>query len=330
MRKIFLKIFVLSVFLFVTLFFSFSWAQEKITISIGHDQGVGSIQQMAVQRIVEVANEMSKGRLELREYPACQLGTNMSMLEAVIIGSQDIIWCDLAWLGNFVSDYKILNMGYCFRDQEHMHKFMDSELGQELKKQLLDKGLLLVREHANALPRVMTSVMPISTIEDIQGIKMRVPGIPIFLKVWEALGTKPTMVNWGEVYLALSQGVVEALECNFEFIVPNKFYEFAKYVTLTNHVRGLRGMIVNPKKFNSLPKDLQDILVEAAIEGEKLYNEKLENVREEHAKILKNEGVTISEIEMEPFKVKILPIADDLENEGFWSKGLYNKVQAIK
>lgn len=305
-------------------------AEGKVVLTLGHDGAIGSIQDLAVKRIVEVADELSNGQLEIQDFPAGQLGSNISMLESVLSGSQDIYWGDLAWLGNFVKDYAILSMGFAFRDQKHMNNFMDSSIGQDLKSQLLDKGLLLMREHANQLPRVMVSKFLVRTPEDVQGVKMRVPGIPIFQKVWNAVGTKTTSVNWGEVYLALSQGIVDAMECGFEFVYANKFYEVAKYVTLTNHVRGIRGMIINPEKYDSLPLGLKAVIEKAAIEGEKLYNEKILEAKGEHTKLLLENGVTITEVDNEPWKAKILPIVNDLEAEGFWSKGLFEKVQEVK
>ena len=305
-------------------------SEKSYKLTLGHDGAIGSFQDLAVQKIVEAAKAGSNGRLVIEAFPAGQLGSNLSMLESVIMGSQDIFWGDLTWLGNFVKDYQILSMGYAFRDQQHMHRFMDSNIGQNLKSQLLAKGLLLVREHANQLPRVLVTKFPVSGPGDMNGVKMRVPGIPIFVKVWEAFGTKPTSVNWGEVYLALSQGVVDAMECGFEFVYANKFYEVAKHVTLTNHVRGIRGMVANPKKHAELPDDIRKILFEAAIEGEKLYNDKTASSEAEHTRLLKENGVTIAQTDIAAWQAKVVPVTGRLEAEAFWSPGLFAKLQDIK
>lgn len=307
-------------------------AQEEKTyvMTMGHGSAVGSIEDMAVQKIAEVAAEKSGGRLELQVFPAAQLGNFVSMMESTISGSQDIVWGDLTWLGNIEKDYQILSMGYAFRDQDHINAFMDSEAGQELKARLLDKGLLLLQEHANSLPRVTVSKMPVAGPEDMKNVKMRVPGIPIFVEVWTAMETKPTSVNWGEVYLALSQGVVDAMECGYEFVYTHKFHEVAPYVTLTNHVRGLRGMLVNPDAYDNLPADLQKVLDEAAIAGEELYNAEVAKARAEHTEKLLAEGAIIEEVDLAPFAEKMRPLVKKLEGEGFWTPGLYDRIQAIK
>jgi len=306
-------------------------AQEEVfTLTLGHDGAIGSFQDEAVNKLAEVAKEKSGGRLIIEVFPAGQLGNNMSMMESTVLGSQDLWWGDLTWLGNLVQDYQILSMGYAFRDQDHMNAFMDSEIGQELKAQLLEEGILLIREHANQLPRVLVTKFPVSSPADLKGVKMRVPGIPIFVKVWEAMGTKPTSVNWGEVYLALSQGVVDAMECGYEFVYANKFYEVAKYVTRTDHVRGIRGLLANPAMHAGLPEDLQKVLFDAAVAAEELYNEKTAAAEAEHTKLLKENGVTISTVDLAPFQQQVLSAVEKLEAEGMWSKGLFLKLQEIK
>ena len=105
---------------------------------------------------------------------------------------------------------------------------------------------------------------------------MRIPEYPVYVKAFEALGTKPVRVTWGEAYLALVQGVSDAMECGFEFIYPSKFHEAAKYITWTYHLYDTRGAVMNPKRFNTLPKDLQQVMMDAFIAGEKNYNDQMQ------------------------------------------------------
>jgi TRAP-type C4-dicarboxylate transport system substrate-binding protein len=241
-----------------------------------------------------------------------------------------VVWGSLAWLGNFIKDYQILAMPYGFKSQEQLDKFMDSPLGQDLKKQLLDRGWLLAREHAAGLPKVMISKKPIFSLDDLKGVKMRIPEYPVYVKAFEAMGTKPVRVTWGEAYLALVQGVSDAMECGFEFIYPSKFHEAAKYITWTYHLYDTRGAVMNPKRFNTMPKDMQQALMDGFIAGEKLYNDQMQIMKVEHAEKMLKTGVAIIQVDPEPFRQRVAGIVDDLESQGFWSKGLYKKIQEIK
>lgn len=306
-------------------------SDEHYVLTIGHGSAVDSLEDQAVNIIAEKAAELSDGRIELQVFPAEQLGNFASMMESTSNGSQDLVWGDLTWLGNVVPDLQILSMAYCFRDQDHINAFMDSEVGAELRQELLDAtNIKLLNYHANSLPRVAVSKEKIESIDDFVGLKMRVPGIPIFVDVWTQMETKPTSVSWGEVYLALQQNVVEAMECGYEFVYSGKFYEVAPNVTLTNHVRGLRGMLINNDSFNDLPEDIQEILYQAGVAGEEFYNAELVKIETEHTELLLDAGVSITEVDLTPYQEKMAPLVERLESEGFWSAGLYAKIQEIQ
>ncbi len=299
-------------------------------LKLGILSAAGGLEDQAVQKIAEVADQKSNGQLKIQIFPAAQLGNFISQMESLAIGTQAIVWGDLGWLGNFVKDYQIQIMPYAFRSQAHLDKFMDSELALELEKQLDAKGYLLLSKHAYQLPKVTVSKKPIFTPDDLAGIKMRLPEWPIAMKAWEALGTNVTIISWGEVYLALAQGVADAMECGFEFIYPAKFNEVAKFITRTNHLYGCRGAIIGKVTYDKLPPDLQSILKEACLAGEKYYNQLVEQARVDHTEKILNSGAAIIEVNTDPFKQRVLPIVDELENQGFWSKGFYKQIQAIE
>ena len=154
------------------------WA-KTYELNLGILSAAGGLEDLATQKIAEVAAEKSDGQLKIHVFPAAQLGNFISQMESVAMGTQAIVWGDLGWLGNFVKDYQILIMPYAFRSQAHMDQFMDSELGLELEKQLEEKGYLLLSKHAYQLPKVTVAKKPVFTPKDLEGIKMRLPEWPI-------------------------------------------------------------------------------------------------------------------------------------------------------
>jgi len=318
--------------LIITLIFCLSTAvsAKNYVLKLGILSAAGGLEDQAVKKIAEVAAQKSNGQLEIQIFPAAQLGNFISQMESLAMGTQAMLWGDLGWLGNFVKDYQIQIMPYTFRSQAHLDQFMDSPLALELEKQLEAKGYLLLSKHAYQLPKVVVSKKPIFSPADLQGIKMRLPEWPIAMKAWAALGTNVTIISWGEVYLALAQGVADAMECGFEFIYPAKFNEVAKFITRTNHLFGSRGAIIGKVSYDKLPPDMQNILKEACLAGEKYYNQLVEKARVEHTEKILQSGASIIEVDTVPFKEKVLPIVDTLENEGLWSKGLFQKIQQIQ
>ena len=324
------KILAVMVMIPLVLCFSSNAFAQKHVLKLGILSAAGGLEDQAAQKIAEVAKEKSNGQLEVQVFPAAQLGNFISQMESLAMGTQAMVWGDLGWLGNFVKDYQIQIMPYAFRSQAHLDKFMDSELALELEKQLAQKGYLLLSKHAYQLPKVTVSKKPIFSPKDVKGIKMRLPEWPIAMQAWEALETNVTIVSWGEVYLALAQGVADAMECGFEFIYPAKFHEVAKFITRTNHLFGCRGAIIGKISWEKLPADMQEALKEACLAGEKHYIELVEQAKTEHTEKILKSGAAIIEIDTEPFKNKVLPIVDKLEEKGFWSKGFFEKVQQIQ
>jgi TRAP-type C4-dicarboxylate transport system substrate-binding protein len=159
---------------------------------------------------------------------------------------------------------------------------------------------------------------------------MRVPEIETYQKVWKGLGTNPTRVAWAEVFLALKLGTVDAAEGPLDQMYATKFYEAAPNITLTNHLQQAFTIGVNMAKFNSLSKANQDIIQAAAVESgdyfQKLVNEKF---AAERPKMIAG-GATISNVDVRPFQQMLAPVIADAEATGFWSKGLYQRVQDLK
>ncbi len=299
-------------------------------LKLGILSAAGGLEDLACKKIAEVADQKSNGNLKVQVFPAAQLGNFISQMESVAMGTQAIVWGDLGWLGNFVKDYQIQIMPYAFRSQAHLDKFMDSPLALELEKQLAQKGYMILTKHAYQLPKVTVCKKPIFNPDDLKGIKMRLPEWPIAMEAWRALGTNVTIISWGEVYLALAQGVADAVEAGFEFVYPAKFHEVAKYITRTNHLFGCRGAIIGKVTWEKLPADIQANLKDACLAGEKEYNRLVEKARVEHTELILKSGAVIIDVDTEPFKKKVLPIVPKLEDEGFWSKGFFDKIQEIQ
>lgn len=304
---------------------------EKISLNIASLEPVGAPSTLAVQHFANLVKERSKGEIQINPNPAGTLGNGLQMMEGVSIGTIDMVSAVLEWYAPFVKDVNVYVMGFTFRDGEHFKHFLESPIFGDMKQQIEGKMKVQVLA-ANwiSLPRVLVSKKPVSSPKDIAGIKMRVPEIETYQKVWKGLGTNPTRVAWAEVYLALKLGTVDAAEGPLDQIYATKFYEAAPYITLTNHLQQVFTIGVNAAKFNALPKASQEIIRAAALESgehyQKLVNEKFQADR---PKMLAA-GATISNVDTKPFQQMLAPVIADAEATGFWTKGLYQRVQDIK
>ena len=247
------------------------------------------------------------------------------------MGTQDMFEANAEWWGQFEKDYNILSMAFAFRNQEHLQAFYNSPLNSEIKERLRkDRGVRIIAENWDRPPRVMVSKKPVNTPTDLQGIKMRVPEIEMYLLVWKAMGTQPTQVAWGETYLGLMQGLVDAMEGPFDTLLGMKFFEAAPNIIMTDHLINACSVGINDAKFSKLPKDLQDILVASAKEAGDYFSKIVIEGMAKDRKEMASKGAKFIEVDRKPFQAKVAPLVKDLEDKGKWSPGLYQKIQDLK
>ena len=213
------------------------FAADTVVLKLGNIQAPTQSASLACERMAKLVFERSNGRLKIEFFPASQLGNAITQIEGVMMGTQDMFQDAAEWMSQFEKDYNILAMAFAFRDQNHLQAFFNSPLNVEIKERLRkDRGIRIIAENWNRAPRDLVSKKPVNSPADLQGIKMRVPEIEMYLLVWKAMGTQPTQVAWGETYLALMQGLVDAMEGPFDTLLSMKFFEAAQNISMTHHL----------------------------------------------------------------------------------------------
>jgi len=322
---------IIGLFAAFLIFLAGSAQAAPIVLRLGNIEAPNNPATIACERMAKLADERSQGRLKIEVFPSSQLGNAITQIEGVMMGSQDMFQGAAEWMGQFEKEYNILALAFAFRDQKHLQAFLNSPINTAIKERLRkDRGLRIISENWDRTPRVLLAKKPVYSPKELQGIKMRVPEIEMYLKVWKALGTQPTQVAWGETYLALMQGVVDAMEGPFDTLLGMKFYEPAPNISLTNHLLTAASVSINDKKFAGLPKDLQDVLVGAAKDAGDYFSKMGIDSYDKDKKEMESKGAKFIAVDQKLFQEKIRPLITEMEDQGKWSKGLYQKIQEIK
>ena len=187
-------------------------AQAQTVLTFGGSDAIGSILDRQNVRFTACANEKAGGKLKVNFIQGEQLGSDVQVIEQMMQGSVHIYGDVLDWYANWVKDYAILAWGFTFRDADHMQKFLDSPTYAAMAEKLRKEQGLRILAAAPTQPRILFSKKPVGSLADLNGVKMRVPEIKTYLTLWETLGTRPSRLAWGEIYLGLKTGVVEAAE----------------------------------------------------------------------------------------------------------------------
>jgi len=306
--------------------------EETIELVLGISTGVGSPLDCTGKRFSELLKEKTNGKVKVKFYPACQLGEIMDQIQSVMLGSQDMFFGVAVMFKDYAPDFNVLSTAFVFDGVEHVRKFTESTLYNYPKEDLLKYNMRIVANNAIDQGNAIATTKPIRGVDDLKGFKMRVPEIEIYLRNWKSLGARPTVVSWGEVYMALQQGMVEGVDCPFSSLIAQKFYEPASYVTETQHIIMNMIMVINEDKWKSLSPDIQNAIEEAGHEAGEFYSELTLELAKGYEKFLQENGVEVIKLDKnqkDEFAKRLKPLALELEEEGFWREGFYKDIRSL-
>ncbi|SHJ10411.1 TRAP-type C4-dicarboxylate transport system, substrate-binding protein [Dethiosulfatibacter aminovorans DSM 17477] len=306
--------------------------KEAVVVKFGNAGAIGEPAPEACQEFCDLANEAFDGEFVFEFYPAEQLGNEGTMMENLQVDLQQGMMCSLDSLASYSKDINILSMAFAFESSEHMLNYLHSEVADPIWNALDDNGFHMVNFEFQKNPRIFFCKYPLYSPADMVGMKYRIPNLPIFEKNALAMGATPTVVSWSEYPFALLQGVVDGGECSKDSYKSAGLYEAAKYVTEVNYAYPVECIIFSKTFWDSLTAEQQDIVNECAEKAAEGYNETIKQKWEDDKAFLIDEGeVTFVEYDRQAFLDAAAPLAEALEEEGFFeTEDLYNKVQAFK
>ena len=210
------------------------------TLTLGGSDSIGSLLDRQNVLFTKLVNERAAGKLKINFIQGEQLGNDQQVIEQMIAGSVHIYGDVLDWYANWVKDFAIMGWGFTFRDAAHLQKFTESAPYQKMADELRAKQGIRILAASATQPRILFANKPIAKLDDMSGIKMRVPEIKVYVKLWETLGARPSRLAWAEVFLGLKNGVVDAAEGPVSAAFSAKFHEAVKHVMRTDHIYPLR------------------------------------------------------------------------------------------
>lgn len=247
-------------------------AKKPIVMKLGHVQNESDLWQLGALKFAELVDTKTKGEVQIKVFPNSTIGNDRDMAEGMQIGSVDFALI-AGVLGNFEPSIQIMELPYLFKDETHLRKVMYGPIGDQLLDKLLKSSDIRGLAFWERGPRQLTTNKPVNSLNDIKGLKIRVPEIPPIIAAWKAMGTNPTPMAWGEVYTGLQQNVIEAQENPIPFIHAGKIYEVQKYIAMTNHKYEYVLIAMSNKAWLKLNAEQQKAVREAAAEATKYENQ---------------------------------------------------------
>jgi tripartite ATP-independent transporter DctP family solute receptor len=304
---------------------------EPIVLKLGHTMPPTHPANEAALEIAEEVAARTNGAIEIQVYPAAQLGGAKDLIEATIRGTQHMAFDGPGVISQFFPKISVLDMPFLFDSYDQFLRVYNSSYGEELRQELLEKRNLRVLDVCYYGSRQLTtSKKPVRTIDDMKGLKLRVPEVQESLESFRAIGASPTPVAFGEVYFALQTGVVDGQENPLTTIYTYKFYEVQKYLTLSNHQIATLFLMINDDVWQSLTPEQQQIMLEAAAKALERYNAKIFEDEERLVNVLKEEGLEVIELDPEVrnrFKEAVRSIYSKFDRK--WGADTVQKIEGV-
>ena len=245
-------------------------AQAPIVIKFSHVVAPDTPKGKGAQRFKELAEQRTNGRVKVEVYPNSQLYKDKEEMEALQLGSVQMLAPSLAKFGPLgVKEFEVFDLPFIFKDQASFRAVTDGPVGAALFQKLEPKGIKGLAYWDNGF-HIMSSNKPLHHVADFKGLKMRIQSSKVLDAEMRALGAIPQVMAFSELYQALQSGVVDGTEGVPSNFYTQKTYEVQKYTTLSYHGHLAYAVIVNKKFWDGLPADIRTTL-EGAVKDASTY-----------------------------------------------------------
>jgi tripartite ATP-independent transporter DctP family solute receptor len=283
-----------------------------------------------IDRIAADVKQKSNGRITIQSFPAGQLGSSRDMIDAVANGAQHIVTEGAANFGAWVPSISLVEAPYVWRDAAHLQTAMGGPFGASLNDTLVKaRGMRILGTTYYGTRHVTTTGKAVNTPADMVGFKLRVPENDVFKAMAEAWGAKPTPMNFGELYLALKQNVVDGQENPLPTIKSGKFDEVQKYLVLTGHIITPRLVVVNEAFWQTLTPADRKIIEDAVKAGIAWQDAELIKQEASLVDTFKAAGMTVITPDAKVFRDPVVAKVPKMF-ESKWGPGAYERLQAIR
>ena len=303
---------------------------QQITIRWGDVVPATHPSAQMIERIASDVKAKSAGRIVIQSFPNGQLGSSRDMIDATANGVQQIVTEGAANFGAWVPAISVVEAPYIWRDAAHLDKVMNGPIGEQFNETLVKaRGMRILGTTYYGTRHITTSNKEVRTPADLVGFKLRVPENDVFKAMAEAWGARPTPMNFGELYLALKQNVVDGQENPLPTIKSGKFDEVQKYLVLSGHVITPRLVVVNEAFWQGLTPADRKIIADAVKAGIASQNEELATQERALVDQLKAAGMTVIVPDVNAFRAPVLAKVPK-QFEAKWGAGMFEKIQAAQ
>lgn len=297
-----------------------------MTLKLGHLANEENTWHLGAIKFAEELAGLTEGRINVEVFPNESLGKEIDLINGMQLGTVDMTITGES-LQNWAPMAALLAVPYAYKSIAHMDEIASGSIGDDIKAQIIEKAQIRPIAYFARGPRNLTSNRPITSPDELDGLKMRVPNVPLFVDVWKSLGAQPTPMAFSEVFTSLQNGTIDAQENPLALIKSANFNEVQDFVNQTEHVRSWIYLTISELTWNKLSAEDQQSVMDAAATAQAYERGLFEAEDKELVTELTEKGMTFVEVDGDAFAAKakeavlanvnddIRPIVDGLFSE---------------
>ncbi len=301
-----------------------AFAGDSVVLKLAHITAPGGMLDMKAQKFAELVGEKSGGKVKVEIYPAQQLGNIKELLQGLSMGTIDMVQEAESFMDAFDKDYAIFGTPFMFSREELKTNAYINEVRERVRKKT---GIRTLPGFAfRPAFHLWSQKKQVLTPEELNGIKLRVWQSKALVDTWNGLGATAVPLAWGDVYLSLSQKVVDGMVHNIVQVRDEKFFEQLDYCTKLDFMQLYDVTWISDSKWQTLSPEIQKILAQASEECADWfvnYGQGLESAAQQQ---MEAAGMKFTDGDRTKWTSKAGSVHKELEKSGLWSKGLLKKL----
>ena len=288
-------------------------------IRFGYGLAEDSNQGRAVKFFADDLAKRTGNKLKARGFANASLGSDTQMQNALIGGAQEMMVGSTATLVGIVKDFGVYDLPFLFNNEKEADAVLDGPFGQKLAAKLQEKNLVGLVYWENGFRNLTNTKRPVTKMEDMQGIKLRVMQNPVYIDMFNSFGANAVPLPFSELFTALETKTVDGQENPVNTIQSSKFYEVQKYLSITKHVYSPWIVLASKKWWDGLSADEQKAINEAAAASRDFERKDSREASVKAIDFLKEKGMqvsVVSDTELARMREKAKPAFDKFAAEG--------------
>lgn len=270
---------------------------DKIVMKLGHTLAPDNHYQLTALEFAKAVKQKTNGKIEIQIFPQSQLGGEVQMTQALRTGTQELMLSSQAAVVNTIKEWEIFDIPYLFDSVDDANRVLQGPVGKKFLDMMQPANMVGLTWISVGERNLFTAKKPVGSLADLKDFKVRVMQSPGYIAGYKALGANPTPLAYNQLFLALSQGLVDGADTSPEQFIQDKFADVAKYYYLT-HVNYLPVVLaISKTSWNKLTPDQQKAMQEAAHEAAQFDLKEYRRQYNDAIAQMKKRGIQVKDVD---------------------------------